>query len=322
MRVLQLSVTEVAGMPYRLMRALEAASVPCRMVTIQRGLFPFDILEPTWEQLGRLASEADVVHYHGVTTFRLLQPRVLARAVVVHIHGDPDRGKGIHLEVPHVVATPDLLQDFHRALFVPNLILPHDLPASPTLGPGPLRVFKSPSYHMKHQVMFASLMRPIVQRLAGRVEYVAPARPMLHADLVRLRASCHISLDHLHGYYGLESLESLAQGLIAVNGASDETLARFRQAVGTDPPFAVAHDASSCGVLLHELTEEALCAPARFEQRRARGPRFVREHYGPDRFVQAWLSIYRQVAASAGQPWQAGGTSAEGARAHSCCNST
>ncbi|MCA9672428.1 MAG: hypothetical protein KC503_42835 [Myxococcales bacterium] len=296
MRVLQLSLTELAGMPSRLFRALHATGTPCRLVTYREGMFTSDIVAPDRATLEAQIDAADVVHVHGMVTYDAVAPLLAGRAHVVHIHGDPDRQRGVAPPAPHVVSTPDLLDVFPAARFVPNLILPDELPLSAPLRPGePLRIFKSPSLHDKHGALFAALLAPIQRRLGDRVRYVAPRALMPHAELTALRQSCHVSLDHLHGYYGLESLESLAQGLIAVNGADARCLDAVQAAVGERPPFAVARDPAEVGHLLLDLCQQALCDGARFAAQRARNVAFIAERYTPAALLAPWLAIYREL---------------------------
>lgn len=282
-------------MPYRMMRALAAAGEQCQLLCLRADLFPGDRVNPSWGHCRELMDRAEVVHVHGLTTFGLLEPELRGRAFLVHVHGGADRDEPCATtDFPHVVATPDLLQQYPRAVFMPNLVLSEDLPRARPLGQGPVRVFKSPSCHPKHQQLCGQLMERIAGHLGpAAVQYVAPQGLMPHADLARLRASCQISLDHLHGYYGLESLESLAQGLVAINGATARCLEQVAQVVGQAPPFAVARDAESLAQLLVDLVLEALTEPARFCQRQARGPQFISRHYGVEQFVERWRELYR-----------------------------
>lgn len=283
-------------MPYRLMRALNSTTdIRCRMLTLGGIHFPTDVVDPPWGRCRQMIAEADVVHVHGLTTYGLFQKELQAGAFLVQIHGVPDRGVGFEPDVPHVVATPDLLQDFPGALFLPNLVLAADLPLSAPLGAGPLRIFKSPSLHDKNQELFELFLGPIIQRLAPRVQYVAPPGPLPHAQLARLRASCQVSLDHLQGYYGLESLEALAQGLVAVNGASEQALSHLDALLGAPPPFAVAREPARLGQLLLRLVEQALGAPEQLARRRARGANFMARHYTVGRLVSWWRYLYEAL---------------------------
>ncbi|MCC6751558.1 MAG: hypothetical protein IT371_28155 [Deltaproteobacteria bacterium] len=287
-------------MPFRLGRALRAQGVRCDAVMLDPRSFPPEHPEervnPPWGETRRLIGEADVIHVHGLTTFALFEAELAGRPVLLHIHGDPDRRLALRLEVPQVVSTPDLLAPFPQAVYCPNLILPDELPLSAPLGGGPLRIFKSPSLHDKHQELFAQLLDPILRQLPGRVVYVAPNSLMRAKALAQVRASCHVSLDHLHGYYGLESLEALAQGLVAVNGLSAQGRLRFTEAVGAPPPFAVARSVTEAGTLLVTLVEEALTRPERFAARRAAGVNFIQRYYRPERLVGRWLAMYAAVA--------------------------
>ena len=284
----------MAGMPHRLRQALDACDdVDCRMLTLASGFFfPADVVNPTWGECQRMIAEADVVHVHGLSTYGLFQAELRHKPFLVHIHGVPDRGLSFCPDFPHVVATPDLMEDYPQALFLPNLVLNQELPPSAPLGDGPLRVFKSPSLHPKNSDVFEVFMGPIIRHLAPQVQYVAPRRVMPHAELVKLRASCQISLDHLQGYYGLESLEALAQGMVAVNGASRQTMDRLSAVLGCPPPFAVAREPAQVGQLLLRLAQEALGDPRLLERRRQQGRRFMTEHYPSERLVRWWRHLY------------------------------
>ena len=81
-------------------------------------------------------------------------------------------------------------------------------------------------------------MAVIVPWLTGRFEYVRPPGLVPYHEHIKLRAQCHISFDQIFvlDTFGLESLESLAQGLIPINGCSEGGLALFEVAKKRDVP--------------------------------------------------------------------------------------
>jgi hypothetical protein len=303
MRVLQLSLTPMAGMPLIMGRILKDIGIDGSVALgASRIAAMFDTsgldahMVTSDAALEQLVASADVVQLHGLQTFFRHAPLLDGKKIVVHIHGAPDRGCGYQPAVPHVVATPDLLDDFPEGRYIPNAIVTDALISSRPLGDGPLRVFKSPSLHDKNQAFFGQLMRTIGAHIGRRhLVYVAPRKLLAHADLIRLRASCHISLDHLHGYYGLESLESLAQGLIAVNGLSERNRKRFVEAIGHSPPFASAESEAAAAPLVLQLVESALVQRPAFEAHRAAGPAFIQEHYRAEQIAEIWQNLYQTL---------------------------
>ena len=290
----------MAGMPHRLARMLRGRSVRSPLVLFGSSPFeaggPDDHIDPSWSRLSALIREASLIHVHGLATYSLLRPELASKPFLVHIHGTPDRASGYLPAFPHVVATPDLLDDFPQATFIPNMIERTGLEASaPFSGAEPLRIFKSPSLHDKHQKLFAKMVGAVADRIGERMAYVAPAQPMPHRELCALRASCHISLDHLHGYYGLESLEALAQGLVAVNGLSAVNRRRVASVLGSAPPFAIAREPAAVGQLLITLVQEALTDPARFAARRAKGPAYMAQVHSEEALAELWLRTYRAL---------------------------
>ncbi|MCU0662521.1 MAG: hypothetical protein MUC50_09380 [Myxococcota bacterium] len=300
MRVLHFCLTDLAGVPSRMSRAMSQRGIDCRCVSYAPYFFPCDIAEPPDSELPDLLGDFDLIHVHGLRTFKRYHREICCRPFLIHIHGYPDWGEPSPPGLPHVVATPDLLLDFPAAAYVPTMIILDELPLSAPLASGMLRVWKSPSLHDKSSGFFSSVMEAVLKRFQSRIEYVNPQELMPHSKLRELRATCHVSFDQFNPYnrpriFGLESLESLTQGLIAINGACDEVLGVVERAVGQKPPFVVGSTLQELGKAIFEVLQMALLEPDSFEVRRAEGPRYMKAHWSEDLLLPQWKAVYEFV---------------------------
>ena len=66
---------------------------------------------------------------------------------------------------------------------------------------------------------FPNLERVLIERTAYR-------------DCLRIKRSCHIVFDHMRGWFGIASLESLCQGKPVVAGLDDWNVEQIREFTG------------------------------------------------------------------------------------------
>lgn len=302
--ILHLSITALAGMPYRMAKAARGLGYDARAITLFSGVFPDDLVNPSWGEIRELIRRADVVHVHALTTYGMFERELRDKPFLVYIHGDPDRYSGFVPTFPHAVSTPDLLERFPQAVYRPCLILPDDLPPSASLGAGPVRIFKCWTQHgsLKRHHLMDKVMSEILKQYHARVEYVSPRAALDHDVHSRLRATCHIGFDQMTFGFGVESLEAMAQGLVAVNGSNDDFLRAFSEAIGASAPFAIARTVEELHALLVRLIEEALHEPAAFANRRRASVDFIREHYGLRDHMNAWTPLYQAAMGQTAWP--------------------
>jgi hypothetical protein len=78
-----------------------------------------------------------------------------------------------------------------------------------------------------------------------------------HAECLRRKARCHMVFDHMQGYYGMSSLESLAQGVPVVAGLDDWCAGHMREFADCgELPWIVARDRAALAAALARLARD------------------------------------------------------------------
>lgn len=313
MNIVMIAQNDPAGTAIRFADALNR--VPehfCRVVTLEtrynhgwrKDLHLPDLDETGLGELECALTSADVFHFHMTAdeTLRLgpFTPVNFLRgkAVVHHHHGHPDfranpgkyRAKYAALGRSHLlVSTPDLLHLLPEAHWQPNLVPESDpdyLPLDDKPGT-PVRVAHSPTRKdLKNTDDLLTVMRELHERGTGLALDLIDDAP--HTDCLRRKRRCHIAFDHMQGYYGMSSLESLAQGVPVVAGLDDWCTGHMRGFAATDDlPWIVARDR---GALRDALTLLAMDPEAR--ERIGQASRWFMEHNWSEARVLALLTNF------------------------------
>lgn len=311
-KVLHCSKLPTAGVPWLQCRALNRLEeVDAHHYQLQDSWHRYPI---EWKggrddaSVAGFVRGADIVHYHGTMAFstfhRMLKPWMPKTAkTVLTIHGAPERHcfrKPLRPSMV-IVSTPDMLRQYPGAVWVPNLVFPSENPWKPELrrAPGPpWRILRgaTPHAHCKDVVLFDQVMRKLSARRSSLVEYLI-GEEMTWKHYNKLKRSCHLLLDHLQGYYGVVTIEALAQAVIPVVSIADDVRAEVLEYFGTEPPWI---HIPTKGELYHDL--EAVLQDTKGLIDRADACRqFAVDHMDPMRGARDLLNVYRR--ALSGETW-------------------
>lgn len=306
------TTNDPAGTGIQFARAINRFSEHrCRLVTTEsryRCGFEKDLHVPSLADYGELEAVlkgADLFHFHMIADEDLpLGPfRVRdfhrGQPIVHHHHGEPPfrvdprrfAAREQRLGRAAIVSTPDLARLYPEAAWVPN---PVPL-GEPDYRPVPvrgtderIRVGHSPTRReLKNTAEFLRVMT----RLAARDPRLRPVviENERHRECLRRKRDCQIFFDHMQGYFGVSSLESLSQGVPTIAGIDDwnrDALARF---TGTaELPWVLAHDAAALAERIRWLANEP-------DARRELGlasRHWMERCWTPPRIVDALLSVY------------------------------
>lgn len=312
-RVLHCSKLPTAGVPFLQCRALN------RLRAVQANHYQ---LHDSWHRypikwkagrddlaVSAFARQADIVHYHGTmalnTFHRMLKPWLRRNVkTVITVHGAPERHafRAPARRAMVIVSTPDMLRQYPGAVWIPNLVFPGEkpwVPADPAPAPGPpWRILRgaTPHAHCKDVVLFDQVLARLQSRRSTLVEYIV-GKEMGWKAYNDLKRSCHIVLDHLQGYYGVVTVEALAQGVVPVVSIADDVRAEVVRYFGAEPPW---FHVPVKGELYHDL--EALLQDTDGLIARAQSCReFAVEHMDPMRGARDLLDVY--CRALAGEFW-------------------
>jgi hypothetical protein len=269
-----------------------------------RAGWPRDLHIPamtSFEEIGSLLREADVFHFHMTADENLpvgpYRPRDFLRGkkVVHHHHGEPafrsnpqafadrelSRGRRA------LVSTPDLWRMYPRATWIPNCVPIHEGPYLPLAhrnghNGGRFVVGHSPTRRdLKNTAEFLGACAD----LPGVTPLVIENLP--HEECLRLKRRCDLFFDHMQGYYGISSLEALAQGVPTIAGLDDWNVRCLRDFAGGEMlPWIVVHGGE-------EL--RAALASGRREDLSARSRVFMERHWTEARIASMLASFYESL---------------------------
>lgn len=260
MIVAHLTETPLAYMPARFVDLINRYT-PHQAVLIQQREFWFGnplgvVAVNDRDMVYDWLKKADVLHFHGSRVFdrhRLIcaDGKILdllefySKPYVLEYHGTPQRERPFKYQryVPLLVSTPEMLELFPQATYFPNLI---DETSQLYTKNSTLRENQTLKichhYSMHKAVKDTDVFTRLSHRLAGKFEFeLIPAIDLDKACVARSTAD--IVFDHLQGYYGLISLEGMAQGLCVINNCTPFVLARIIDFFGVPPPFFHAETA-------------------------------------------------------------------------------
>ncbi|TVM14553.1 glycosyltransferase family 1 protein [Oceanidesulfovibrio indonesiensis] len=283
MNILMLAINDPAGTAIRFARALGRHTPhSCRVVTLETRYthgWETDLHVPNldaagMDELGMLFEHADILHFHMTadedTTFGPYLPRdfLAGKTIVHHHHGHPDfRGTPQKYRQKYaerdrrnlLVSTPDLLHFLPEARFQPNLVPQSDpayLPLPFAERGDPRKLFRVGHSPTRKELKNTGDLLAANERIGPPLD-LDIMDDIPHAQCLARKRRCHAVFDHMQGYYGMASLESLSQGVATIAGLADHTMDTIRETFGCDTiPWLLARNAEELEALLRELLHE------------------------------------------------------------------
>jgi hypothetical protein len=260
MRILMIAINDPAGTAIEFTKAINAYTEhSCRLITKEiRYNFMFEkdlhlpwLDEAGWTEVEELLRTSDVFHFHMTADEDIelgpFRPRdfMTGKIIVHHHHGHPDfrsnpekyrqkyreRGRKNLL-----VSTPDLLKLLPEAKWQPNLVPVNDPLYTPLENKPeePIIICHSPTRKdLKNTDEFVSAVHELKKSSEIPIE-LRLIENTPHKECLCLKREAHILFDHLHGYFGVSSLEGLSQGMAVVAGLDEWNKLHICQYFGVD----------------------------------------------------------------------------------------
>lgn len=311
-----MAVNDPAGMAIAFADALNRYTPHvCRLVTLEtrynhgwrQDLHLPDLAPDALGEVEHLLRESDVFHFHMTADEDLrlgpFLPRdhMAGKMIVHHHHGhpdyrsDPDKYRRKYRERGRdkiLVATPDLLRHFPEAYWMPNFVPQNDPLLMPMGGKprapqeAPVLVAHSPT--RKDLKNTDDLLRSLAElEAAGEPVALDMIDAAPNAECLRRKRRSHIVFDHMQGYYGVSSLEALAQGVPTISGLDDWNREHIAEFTGTrELPWVVASPATLTATL-----RELIHDPDRRDELGAKSRAFIDERW-TDRIAAARLAHF------------------------------
>jgi hypothetical protein len=282
MKILMITINDPAGTAIEFTKAINRYTEhSCRLITKEiRYNFMFEkdlhlpwLDEAGWAEVEELLRTSDVFHFHMTADEDIelgpFRPRdfMKGKIIVHHHHGHPDfRGNPEKYRQKYrergrknlLVSTPDLLHLLPEAAWQPNLVPVHAplYKPHPDKKDRPVIISHSPTRKdLKNTAEFLDAMEHVITDAPVPVE-LRLIENTPHKECLRMKRESHIVFDHLQGYYGVASLETLSQGVCVVAGLDAWNKQQIREYFGVAElpwvdcaPHAIARTLSA---LIHD----------------------------------------------------------------------
>ncbi|MCB0354144.1 MAG: hypothetical protein KDD64_11485 [Bdellovibrionales bacterium] len=284
--------------------------------TVYQNAYEYDIelprlIDEDYDEIEWLLKTSDVFHFHMLLdeTFQIgplhLKDYVEGKKIVYHHHGTYDhqcflgrvdqyRERYRTANSSVLVSTPDLLEHLPMAEWQPNLVPLYDvhyLPRADHLGEQEeIRIVQAPTrrWH-KHTKEFLSVTSDL------KSEYpnvsVSVLEGMSHIEVLKRKRRSHISFDHMNGWFGICSLESLAHGIPTIAGLDQHNREHIERFVdGATLPWIIARNEKE----LFERMKELVIDPERRVSLGAQSRAFMEERWDETRVVARLIEYYER----------------------------
>lgn len=284
MNILMITDNDPAGMGIAFTNAINRYTEhTCRLITTaekygfgyETDIHLPDIEDDYFGEVERLLIGADIIHFHVLRDENshigplVIRDYIKGKKILHHHHGHPDyiinadsyneKYKKLNRKV--VVSTPDLLKIANNSVWVPNLVPLNDVNLLPRYNDSMLqdiiKVCQAPTrkYH-KHTSDFIAVMAQIQNNYSNVQSMIIEKIPYI--DCLKLKKTCHIVFDHMRGWFGISSLESLSQGKPVIAGLDDWNIKCIKEFTGAyELPWVIARNKDELEVLLSDLIESS-----------------------------------------------------------------
>ena len=269
MNILMITDNDPAGMGIAFTNAINRYSEhTCRLITTdekygfdyEKDIHLPDIEDDDFQEIEQVMRNADIIHFHVLRDENshlgplVIKDFIRGKKILHHHHGHPDYilNAGIYnekyrkLKRKVIVSTPDLLKVAENATWMPNLVPLNGVRFLPLYDDDLLqkriRLCQSPTrkFH-KHTHEFKNAMERLQKRYPDLETLIIEKRPYL--ECLRIKRSCHIIFDHMRGWFGIASLESLSHGKPVIAGLDDWNIRCIKEFTGEDElPWVVARN--------------------------------------------------------------------------------
>ncbi len=318
MNILMITANDPAGMGIAFTNAINRyTDHRCRLITSQerygidfgKDIHLPDILDDDFGEVEHLLKNADIFHFHMLTDENShLGPLVIrdytkGKRILHHHHGHPDylinieayNDKYRRLGRKVIVSTPDMLQLAENATWVPNIVPINDTYYLPrydgTLPQGCIHICQAPTRkYDKHTRTFAKVMQKLNSENLPIQSILIERMP--HLECLRIKRISHIVFDHMRGWFGISSLESLAQGKPVIAGLDDWNLQCIRAFTGADEiPWQIARNEQELYDVLHKLVLDSDFRQEVGKQSRT----FMEKHWTEKQALSILMDAYQQL---------------------------
>lgn len=318
MNILMITANDPAGMGIAFTNAINRYTAhTCRLITTaekygfgyETDIHLPDIHDDDFGEIEQLLKNADIIHFHVLNDENshlgplVIRDFIKGKKILHHHHGHPDylinidayNEKYRRLGRRVIVSTPDLLQIAENATWVPNLVPIHDVRYQPryedSLPAAPLLICQAPTrkYH-KHTDVFARVLAELQKKYPAIDKVIFERLP--HNECLRRKRGCHLVFDHMRGWFGISSLESLCHGKPVIAGLDDWNIRCIKEFTGMGHlPWQVARNEEELRAVLDKLITDRELRLSVGREARA----FMEQHWTEQQALAVLLDVYKTL---------------------------
>ncbi len=318
MKIVMITDNDPAGMGIAFCNAINRYSHnTCRLITTQEryGLdfesdihIP-DIADDDFGEIEHLLKDADIFHFHVLKDENshlgpiVIRDYIKGKKILHHHHGHPDflinatkyNEKYKKLGRKVIVSTPDLLKITDNSTWLPNIVPINDamfLPRFEDSLPGKkVIVCQSPTrkFH-KHTDELISVMDKLTEKYNYLKMLIIEKTP--YSECLAIKKTCNIVFDHMRGWFGIASLESLSHGKSVIAGLDDWNIKSIKEFTGSEAlPWVIARNSNDLGKELEKLiTDKGLRQETGVQSRR-----FMENCWTEQHVLKVLIKIYESL---------------------------
>ena len=270
------------------------------------------IQDDDFSELEHLLKTSDIFHFHMLFDENhqigplMVRDYIEGKGLLYHHHGTYDHQifeataaqyneKYETLGKRAIVSTPDLLKMLPCATWQPNLVPLNDfdlLPRADHLSQrDTFKVAQAPTrkWH-KHTAEFIRATDRLMQKYDSVERHILEG--LTWSECLKFKRSCHAVFDHMNGWFGIASLESLAQGIPTLAGLDDWTIKHIKDFTGVDDlPWVVVRNEEQ----LEESLEQLINNPSARVEIGKTSSDFMRRHWTEAKAIDVLLETYRNL---------------------------
>jgi glycosyltransferase involved in cell wall biosynthesis len=307
MNILMITDNDPAGMGIAFTNAINRFSEhSCRLITTaekygfdyEKDIHIPDIKDDEFGEVEQLLKDVDIIHFHVLRDENsnlgplVIRDYIKGKKIIHHHHGHPHfranpdyyREKHLRLKRKVLVSTPDLLKLVPEASWLPNLVplenpllkpQPCEVNGKVVIGQAPTRK------ELKNTKELVAIVTELQCRKTSPALELKIFERLRHKQCLGEKNKCHIIFDHMQGYYGVSSLESLSQGKPVIAGLDAWNELNIKEFTGCEElPWVLARN----GVEL-EARLKALVSKAEFRDRIGQRSRTFMENHWTEQYV-------------------------------------
>ncbi len=316
MNILMITANDPAGMGIAFTNAINRYTEhSCRLITTaekygfgyEADLHLPDIHDDDYAEVEQLLKDADIIHFHVLTDENdslgplLIRDFIKGKKILHHHHGHPHfranpahyREKYIRHKRKVLVSTPDLLKLVPEASWLPNLVPLDDPLLQPqppkvggkvVIGQAPTRKDLKNTSELIEVVAELQKENPTSNAISLKIIELLP-----HRQCLVEKKDCDIIFDHMQGYYGVSSLESLSQGKPVIAGLEDWSIKQIVKFCKTENlPWIIARSQSELFRKLHHLIAD----PGYRKESGDYSRKFMEQHWNEELVLQKLTKTY------------------------------